>query len=91
LDPKIVLYDEPTTGLDPITTDYVDQMILDAREKLGVTSVVISHDVASAFKVADFLAFLYEGKIVDYGPPNKLRHSEHPAVQLFLQTWFGKH
>jgi len=90
LDPKIVLYDEPTTGLDPITTDYVDEMILDAKRQLGVTSVVISHDIASAFKVADNIAFLYQGHIVDQGPPSKLRHSEHPGVKLFLQTWFGK-
>jgi phospholipid/cholesterol/gamma-HCH transport system ATP-binding protein len=90
LDPKIVLYDEPTTGLDPITTDYVDEMILDAKKQLGVTSVVISHDIASAFKVADNIAFLYQGLIVDQGPPSKLRHSEHPGVKLFLQTWFGK-
>ena len=90
LDPKIVLYDEPTTGLDPITTDYVDEMILDAKKQLGVTSVVISHDIASAFKVADNIAFLYQGLIVDQGPPEKLRHSQHPQVKLFLQTWFGK-
>ncbi len=90
LDPKIVLYDEPTTGLDPITTDYVDEMILDAKKELGVTSVVISHDIASAFKVADNIAFLYQGHIVDQGHPTKLRHSEHPAVKVFLSTWFGK-
>ncbi len=90
LDPKIVLYDEPTTGLDPITTDYVDEMILDAKKQLGVTSVVISHDIASAFKVADNIAFLYQGEIVDQGHPSTLRHSEHPGVKLFLQTWFGK-
>lgn len=90
LDPKIVLYDEPTTGLDPITTDYVDEMILDAKRQLGVTSVVISHDIASAFKVADNIAFLSQGVIVDQGPPSKLRHSEHPAVKVFLSTWFGK-
>ncbi|MBX7097230.1 MAG: ABC transporter ATP-binding protein [Myxococcaceae bacterium] len=90
LDPKIVLYDEPTTGLDPITTDYVDEMILEAKQKLGVTSVVISHDIASAFKVADNIAFLSQGVIVDQGHPSKLRHSQHPAVKVFLQTWFGK-
>lgn len=90
LDPKIVLYDEPTTGLDPITTDYVDEMILDAKRELGVTSVVISHDIASAFKVADNIAFLSQGLIVDQGPPATLRHSEHPAVKVFLSTWFGK-
>ncbi len=90
LNPKIVLYDEPTTGLDPITTDYVDEMILDAKRKLGVTSVVISHDIASAFKVADKIAFLHQGHIVEEGPPEQLRSSEHPAVRVFLQTWFGK-
>lgn len=90
LDPKIVLYDEPTTGLDPITTDYVDEMILAAKKELGVTSVVISHDIASAFKVADKIAFLSGGVIVEQGPPAQLRASEHPAVKVFLQTWFGK-
>lgn len=90
LDPKIVLYDEPTTGLDPITTDYVDEMILDAKRQLGVTSVVISHDIASAFKVADNIAFLSQGHIVEFGPPAQLRQSEQPAVKAFLSTWFGK-
>jgi phospholipid/cholesterol/gamma-HCH transport system ATP-binding protein len=90
LDPKIVLYDEPTTGLDPITTDYVDEMILDAKRQLGVTSVVISHDIASAFKVADKIAFLHQGHIVEQGPPEKMRNAKHPAVQHFLQMWFGK-
>jgi len=90
LEPEIVLYDEPTTGLDPITTDQVDEMILDAKKHLGITSVVISHDIASAFKVADNIAFLYQGLIVDQGHPSKLRHSEHPALKVFLSTWFGK-
>ncbi len=90
LDPKIVLYDEPTTGLDPITTDYVDQMILDAKHALRVTSVVISHDVASAFKVGDTIGFLYQGKIAEQLPPARLRQSNNPAVKLFLSTWFGK-
>jgi phospholipid/cholesterol/gamma-HCH transport system ATP-binding protein len=90
LDPKIVLYDEPTTGLDPITTDYVDEMILAAKRELGVTSVVISHDIASAFNVADQIAFLHKGLIVARGTPEQMRESEHPAVKVFLQTWFGK-
>jgi phospholipid/cholesterol/gamma-HCH transport system ATP-binding protein len=90
LNPKIVLYDEPTTGLDPITTDYVDEMILAAKAALGVTSVVISHDIASAFKVADQIAFLYQGHIVAKGTPAQLRKSEHPRVKEFLGTWFGK-
>lgn len=90
LDPKIVLYDEPTTGLDPITTDSVDQMIIDAKQALGVTSVVISHDIGSAFKVGDQLAVLYKGEIVAHGPPAALRQSDHPHVRQFLQMWFGR-
>ncbi len=90
LDPKVVLYDEPTTGLDPITTDYVDEMILAAKARLGVTSVVISHDIASSFKVADNIAFLNNGVIADSGPPRSLRHSQEPALKHFLSMWFGK-
>lgn len=90
LEPKIVLYDEPTTGLDPITTDYVDEMILAAKKRLGVTSVVISHDIASSFKVADKIAFLADGKIIQEGSPSELRESRDDRVRVFLQTWFGK-
>ena len=90
LDPKIVLYDEPTTGLDPITTDYVDDMILTGKRELQVTQVVISHDIASSFKVADKVAFLFKGKIVAEGPPRELRDNPHPQLQHFLQMWFGK-
>lgn len=90
LGPEIVLYDEPTTGLDPITTDAVDEMVLTAKRELGVTSVIISHDIASAFKVADELAFLFEGQIVACAPPAELRDSPHPQVKRFLDTWFRK-
>lgn len=90
MDPKIVLYDEPTTGLDPITTDYVDEMIKRAKEKLKVTSVVISHDIASTFNIADYIAFLYSGEIVAYGPPEVVKNSKHEFVQQFLGTWFRK-
>ncbi len=90
MDPTIVLYDEPTTGLDPITTDYVDEMIKQAKSSLGVTSVVISHDIASAFNVADYIAFLYGGHIVAYGSPSAVKESSHPFVHQFLSTWFRK-
>ncbi len=89
-DPQVVLYDEPTTGLDPITTDSVDGMILAAKEKLGVTSMVISHDIASAFKVADKLAVLYDGHIAAQGTPEEVRRSEDPFVRKFLSYWFKK-
>jgi len=89
-DPAVVLYDEPTTGLDPITTDYVDDMILQAKRRLGVTSMVISHDIASSFKVADQLGVLYDGVLAAQGTPDEVRRSEHPHVKKFLSLWFEK-
>jgi phospholipid/cholesterol/gamma-HCH transport system ATP-binding protein len=84
LDPKVVLYDEPTTGLDPLTARSVDDMILGAKKQFGVTSVVISHDVASSFRIADRLAFLHQGQIVEVAPPDEFRQSNHAAVRRFL-------
>ena len=89
-EPRIVLYDEPTTGLDPITTEYVDEMIIHARERLGITSMVISHDIASAFRVADRVAVLYDGHLAAVGTPAEVRNSTEPFVQRFLSTWFSK-
>jgi phospholipid/cholesterol/gamma-HCH transport system ATP-binding protein len=88
--PKIVLYDEPTTGLDPITTNSVDSMIDQAKIRRGVTSMVISHDIASAFRVADRLAVLYDGRIAAQGTPEEVRRSEDPYVERFLSLWFEK-
>jgi len=88
--PKVVLYDEPTTGLDPITTDSVDSMINQAKERRKVTSMVISHDIASAFRVADRLAVLYDGRIAAQGTPDEVRRSGDPYVQRFLSLWFEK-
>ena len=88
--PKIVLYDEPTTGLDPITTNSVDAMIDQAKQRRGVTSMVISHDIASAFRVADRLAVLYDGRIAAQGTPEEVRRSDDPYVQRFLSLWFEK-
>jgi phospholipid/cholesterol/gamma-HCH transport system ATP-binding protein len=90
LDPKIVLYDEPTTGLDPITTDSVDQMVIDAKRNYGVTSVIISHDVGSAFKVADHLAVIYQGVVLADGPPDVVRKSQDPFVKKFFSLWFDR-
>jgi phospholipid/cholesterol/gamma-HCH transport system ATP-binding protein len=90
LEPGCVLYDEPTTGLDPITTDSVDQMILDANQRLKVTSVVISHDIGSALAVADDIAVIHKGEIVEDTTPAGLRQSKHPFVQEFLHSWFKK-
>jgi phospholipid/cholesterol/gamma-HCH transport system ATP-binding protein len=89
-EPKLVLYDEPTTGLDPLTTESVDEMIIGAREKLSVTSVVISHDIGSTFHIADHIAMLHDGRIVEEGPPDKVRNSQEPHTRHFLATWFGR-
>lgn len=90
LEPKIILYDEPTTGLDPIMTEAIDNLILDMQRKLKITSIVISHDIPSAFRIADQIAMVYQGKIVAAGPPNVFRESPHEAVQEFLRKGEGK-
>ncbi|MGA1847335.1 ABC transporter ATP-binding protein [Deferribacter abyssi] len=84
LEPEIILYDEPTTGLDPIMTDVVDTLIYDTQKKLNVTSVVISHDIDSTFKIADYIAMIYDGKIVMYGTPEDFKSSDNPYVVQFL-------
>ena len=89
-EPKIVLYDEPTTGLDPLTTESVDEMIIHARERLSVTSVVISHDIGSAFHIGDRIAVINEGRIVEEGTPQEVRKTKEPFTQHFLATWFGR-
>jgi len=89
-EPKIVLYDEPTTGLDPLTTESVDEMIINARERLGVTSVVISHDIGSAFHIGDRIAVINEGRIVEEGTPDEVRNTKEPFTRHFLATWFGR-
>jgi phospholipid/cholesterol/gamma-HCH transport system ATP-binding protein len=90
LQPQIVLYDEPTTGLDPITTDQVDEMILQAKREFGVTSIVISHDIASAFNIADHIIFVYNGEIVVRGLKPDMLACRHPFVQQFFATWVQK-
>ncbi len=85
LSPKILLYDEPTTGLDPLMTDSVNQLILETQRNLHVTSVIISHDIESTFALADKVAMLHEGKIVEQGPPSQFRKSENPFVRQFIE------
>ncbi|MCQ2410205.1 MAG: ABC transporter ATP-binding protein [Elusimicrobiaceae bacterium] len=82
--PQVILYDEPTTGLDPIMSDIISDLVLDLKAKLGVTSVVITHDMHSAFKIADYIAFLYEGKILLYGTPQEFRQTDNPYVKQFV-------
>jgi len=84
-EPDIMLYDEPTTGLDPIMADVINDLIISLRESLGVTSITITHDMASAYKIADFIAMLYKGKIVEVGTPAEIRGSANPVVRQFVE------
>ena len=85
LDPKIILFDEPTTGLDPITADAIDRLIVDTQKHTKATCVAISHDIESTFKIAQTVAMLYQGKIVEVGTPEEIKASKSPALQQFLQ------
>jgi phospholipid/cholesterol/gamma-HCH transport system ATP-binding protein len=84
--PQILLYDEPTTGLDPVATKNVDEMIRKTADDFGVTSVVISHDMASTFRIGDRISMLSEGKILVSGTPPELLQSAHPALREFIET-----
>ncbi len=84
LEPEIVLFDEPTTGLDPIMSDVINQLILNTQKRIGITFVIISHDVKGAFQLADQIAMLHQGRIVGQGTPDKLREDPDPIVQQFL-------
>jgi phospholipid/cholesterol/gamma-HCH transport system ATP-binding protein len=83
-DPQFVLYDEPTTGLDPIMADVINDLIIKMDEQLDVTSIVVTHDMASAYKIADRIAMLYGGKIIAIGTPDEIKHSHDDYVQQFI-------
>ncbi len=85
LSPKIILYDEPTTGLDPLMTDSVNELIHQTQKKLHVTSIIISHDIESTFRIADQVAMLHEGQIIECGSPEVFQQSKNPIVQHFIQ------
>ncbi len=84
LDAEIILYDEPTTGLDPITADSINDLIVDLKKKLGVTSVAITHDMQSAYKISDRIAMLYKGEIQEIGTPDEIRNTTNPIVKQFI-------
>ena len=85
LNPKVVLYDEPTTGLDPVRADVINELIIRLKHKLGVTSVVVTHDMASAFKVADRIIMLWEGRFVFDGTPDEIRNCSDDRVRRFIE------
>ncbi len=84
LGPKVILYDEPTTGLDPIRSDVINELILKLKRELRVTSVVVTHDMHSAFKVADRIVMLNEGKIIFDGTPQQIQQSKNPFIRSFV-------
>ncbi|PIP18837.1 MAG: ABC transporter ATP-binding protein [Candidatus Omnitrophica bacterium CG08_land_8_20_14_0_20_41_16] len=82
--PEIILYDEPTTGVDPISADSINELIKNLHDKLNVTSIVVTHDMKSAYRVGDKLAMLYQGKIIAQGSPNEIQKTEDPIVHQFI-------
>jgi len=84
LKPEVILYDEPTTGVDPIMADVINELIIELNQKLNVTSVAVTHDMKSAYKIADRIAMLYNGKIIEIGTPEEIRNIKNPVVQQFI-------
>jgi phospholipid/cholesterol/gamma-HCH transport system ATP-binding protein len=85
MEPAILLYDEPTTGLDPIMANVINDLIVTMREKLEVTSIAITHDMNSAYRIGDRIAMLYKGQIIEVGTPDEFKASRNPIVQQFIR------
>ncbi|HEU0302177.1 MAG TPA: ABC transporter ATP-binding protein [Longimicrobium sp.] len=83
--PKYLLYDEPTSGLDPVTTEVIDRLIMRMKEDLGVTSLVITHDMKSAYNISDRIAMLFDGQVVEVGTPDQIRRTANPIVKGFVE------
>jgi phospholipid/cholesterol/gamma-HCH transport system ATP-binding protein len=83
-EPEIILYDEPSTGIDPIRADAINDLIIQMKNDMKVTSIVITHDMVSTYKVADRVAMLYQGKIIATGSPEEIRDSNNPIIQQFI-------
>jgi phospholipid/cholesterol/gamma-HCH transport system ATP-binding protein len=90
LNPEVILYDEPTTGLDPIRSDIINELILKLERELGVTTVVVTHDMKSAYKVADRIIMLHNGKVIADGDADYIRNHPHPVVQQFINGHVGE-
>ncbi len=85
MNPDLLLYDEPTTGLDPIMADAINDLIIKMREELNVTSVTITHDMKSAYRIADSIAMLYKGVIIERGSPEEIKDTSNPVVRQFIE------
>lgn len=82
--PDIILYDEPSTGIDPIRADAINELMVTMKQQMKVTNLIITHDMVSAYKVADRIAMLYGGKVIEEGSPEEIKNSENPVVQQFI-------
>jgi len=85
LDPEVLFYDEPTSGLDPIMTAVIDELIVELNKKMNMTSVVITHDMASAYRIAHRIVMLYKGEVIATGTPEEIKNSQNKLVQQFIQ------
>ena len=85
INPKYILYDEPTTGLDPVTANKIDELICDLQKRLKITAIVVTHDLTSAYKIGDEVAMLREGEIIFEGTPEEIRNCEDPKVKEFVR------
>jgi len=85
MEPRYVLFDEPTTGLDPIMSDAIDQLVLDTSKQLNITSIVVTHDMISAFKIGDRIAMIHDGKVIFTGTTDEFMHSKNSRVRQFIE------
>jgi phospholipid/cholesterol/gamma-HCH transport system ATP-binding protein len=84
MEPHIILYDEPTSEVDPITASAINHLIIELRDKLKVTSIMVTHDMNSAYQVADSIAMFYKGQVIADGKPEEIKNSKHPVIQQFI-------
>jgi len=84
MNPEVILYDEPSTGVDPIMADAINTLIIDLHSKLSVTSIAVTHDMRSAYKIADRIGMLYQGKIIEIGTPQEIESTKNPIVHQFI-------
>ena len=84
MDPELILYDEPSAGLDPVTSTVVDELIISLSEKIGATSIIVTHEMESAFRIATHMAMLYQGRIIAEDSPDAFRHHPDPIVAQFI-------